>query len=271
MIVSLAIALPLFSFSTAPMVAVEAVPVPSLRSAQDDEEKEYPDKRPEVKEWLAELKDHVAARGKEDREAVALLLKLTEEFRVSGEKDRVAIVKAVAKCLDARRKELQEDVPDNTLKLAAAKALGAMGPESVRALAGWVDNKKVRGNLELQRRLVFSLGETKDKDATKALLDILDHHQPSLVGAAGEALGQFTELELKDRKKLFQELLKALMSAKGKMDADPADNIAREWWNVVSAPLMSAMTALSKHDAKTPEEWQRFWNKNKKKDWDKGK
>ena len=65
---------------------------------------------------------------------------------------------------------------------------------------------------------------------------------------------------------LSEALLKTLMSAKGKVDADPTDNIAREEWNVVSAPLMTSLTVLSGHkDAKKPEEWQRFWNKNKKK------
>ena len=254
--------------STAPLVSIE----PAAAQPLVFQDEEFPDKRPEVKEWLIELKGRVSKRGAEDREAIALIEKLTEEFQKSGEKDRVAIVKEVAKCFDARRKELEKDVPDNALKLAAAKALGAMGPESVRSLSSWVDHKKVRDNLDLQRRLVLSLGDTKDEDATKALLDMLDHHQPSLVGAAAEALGQFSELDQKQRKKLFQELLKVLMSKKGAVDANnPPDPIALKWWNVVSAPLMTAMTALSGHDAKKPEDWQRFWNKNKKKNWDEGK
>ena len=251
--------------SSTPHASSEPVKAPAFLVSQDEE---FPDKRPEVKDWLSELKGHVSKRGAEDREAIALIEKLTEEFKKSGEKDRAAIVKEVAKCLDARRKDLQKDVPDNKLKLPAAKALGAMGPESVRSLSSWVDHKKIRDNLELQRRLVLSLGETKDEDATKALLEMLDHHQPSIVGAAAEALGNFTGLEQKKRKKLFGELLKALMSARSNVDADPADNIAREWWNVVSAPLMTAMTALSGHDAKNPHDWQSWWNDHKRENWD---
>jgi len=251
--------------SPGPVAHTGVSPAPRVTSFQDEE---FPDKRPEVKEWLAQLKGHVGKRGAEDREANVLIEKLTEEFQKSGEKDRASIVKEVAKCLDARRKELKEDVPDNALKLATAKALGTMGPESVRALSSWVDHKKVRDNLELQRRLVLSLGETKDKGATKALLDMLDHHRPTLVGAAAEALGNFTAFEQKERKKLFEELLKALTSARSKVDADPADNIAREWWNVVSAPLMTAMTALSGHNAKTPHDWRSWWNDHKRENWD---
>ena len=258
--------------SAAPPTLPEAAPAASWTSVQDEE---FPDKRPDVKEWLAQLKGHVGKRGTQDREANALIEKLTEEFQKSGEKDRASIAKGVAKCLDVRRKDLignsGKDVPDNSLKLAAAKALGAMAPESIRALSTWVDHKKVRDNLKLQRRLVLSLGETKDEDATKALLDILDNHQPSIVGAAAEALGNFTGVESKQRKKLFEELLKTLMTVRGKVDADPTDNIAREWWNVVSAPLMTAMTALSGHDAKNAQEWQRFWNKNKRSNWDEEK
>jgi len=251
-----------------PLVCPGPVSAPQPLVVQDEE---FPDKRPQVKEWLSELKAHVAKKGDEDRDAMEVIKTLTEEFQKSGEKDRVSIVKGVAKCLEARRKDLQKDVPDNALKLAAAKALGAMGPESVRSLSSWVDNKKVRGDLKLQRRLVLSLGDTKDEGATKALLDMLDSHQMILVAAAAEALGQFTELDEKDRKKLFQELLKVLQSKKGAVDSNnPPDPIALKWWGVVSAPLMTAMTALSGYEkAKTPEKWTRFWNKNKKGDWNK--
>ena len=160
-------------------------------------------------------------------------------------------------------------MPDNVLKLASAKALGSMGPESTSVLSKWVDDKKVRDNLELQRQLVLSLGATKDDDATKTLVDLLKYRNPTIVAAAAEALCNFEKMELKARKDVFEAILKTLMSAKANVDANATDNIAREEWNIVSAPLMTALTVLSGHkDAKRAEEWQRFWNKHKRdKSW----
>ena len=251
--------------SPAPL-ALHAAPAVHSVLVQDDE---FPDKRADVKEWLSTLKGLIGKRGDEDPAAIVLIEKLTGEFQESGEKDRAAIAKGVAASLSQRRKELSKDVPDNGLKLAAAKALGSMGPESTSALSKWVDDKKVRDNIELQRQLVLSLGLTKDKGATKTLVDLLKYRNPTIIAAAAEALSQFQELELKARKKIFEELLKTLQSAKGKVDADPTDNIARAEWNIVSAPLMTSLTVLSGHkEAKRPEEWTRFWNKNKnKKSW----
>jgi HEAT repeat protein len=251
--------------SPAPL-ALHAAPAVHSVLVQDDE---FPDKRADVKEWLSTLKGLIGKRGDEDPAAIALIEKLAGEFQESGKKDRAAIAKGVAASLSQRRKELSKDVPDNGLKLAAAKALGSMGPESTSALSKWVDDKKVRDNIELQRQLVLSLGLTKDEDATKTLVDLLKYRNPTIIAAAAEALSQFQELELKARKKIFEELLKTLQSAKGKVDADPTDNIARAEWNIVSAPLMTSLTVLSGHkEAKRPEEWTRFWNKNKnKKSW----
>jgi len=256
------LALLLGFLSPAPL-ALNVASAAHLVSVQDDE---LPDKRADVKEWLSTLKALIGKRGDEDPAAIVLIEKLVVEFQGSGEKDRASIAKGVASCLSQRRKDLSKGVPDNGLKLATAKALGSMGPESTGALSKWVNDKKVRDNIELQRQLVLSLGATKDKSATKTLADLLKYRNPTIVAAAAEALCQFEKIELKERKKLFEEILKTLMSAKGKVDADPTDNIAREEWNVVSAPLMTSLTALSGHkDAKKPEEWQRFWNKNKKK------
>jgi HEAT repeat protein len=256
----------LFGLISPAPVALPAAPLGSSVVVQDDE---LPDKRADVKEWLSTLKGLIAKRGDEDPAAIALIEKLAGEFQGSGPKDRAAITKGVAACLSQRRKELSKGVPDNALKLAAAKGLGAMGPESTSALSKWVDDKKVRDNLELQRQLVLALGATKDEDATKTLVDLLKYRTPTIVAASAEALCNFEELELKARKDIFEAILKALMSAKGEVDANATDNIAREKWNIVSAPLMTALTVLSGHkDAKRAEEWQRFWNKHKRdKSW----
>jgi hypothetical protein len=178
------------------------------------------------------------------------------------------IAKEISKCLEQKRGEIEDGVFDNKLFLAAAVALGEMAPESTKLLVGWVDHKKHRRNLELQRRIIRSLGKTQDPDGIKVLDDMLQHHEDSIVGAAAEALGEYTELELKQRKKVFQTMLTILMGAKSAVDGDPADVRARERYDVIAAPIITSLQRLSGVDETVPEEWERWWNKNKKKDWD---
>jgi hypothetical protein len=78
------------------------------------------------------------------------------------------------------------------------------------------------------------------------------------------------ELKLKKRKDVFEDILKALDSAKSAMDSDVTDPIARERYDIVSAPMMTSLGRLAGARVDSPEEWRRWWNKNKKKDWDAG-
>lgn len=240
---------------------------PTALVAQDDEE--IPDKRPEIKDALTELKDFVKARGAEDQQAIAVIDTLIGEFPKSGPKDRKAIVGGVSDCLSAKRKDLSDGVPDNGLYIAAATALGRMGPESVKSLSNWIGHKKQKDDMQVQRALILSLGRTKDTDGLKALLGTLDNHQAAIVAAGAEALGDFEGADLDERKEIFNELLKVLAGAKGAMDNDVNDRIARERYDVIAAPLITSLKRLSGHDENQPEEWTRWWNKNKKKDWDK--
>jgi len=250
----------------APFAPVGAtVPADPTATVQDDE---LPDKRPEVKEMCATLRGHAKMRGKEDGEAIETIDKLLQEFEGSGPKDRALIVKEIAKCLDQKRGEIEDGVFDNKLFLAAAVSLGEMAPESVKPLMNWVDHKKHRRNLELQRRLIRSLGKTKDPLGIKVLDNMLQHHEDSLVGATAEALGEYTELELKQRKKVFKTMLTILSGAKAAVDGNAADIRARERYDVIAAPIITSLQRLSGHDETVPEKWERWWNKNKKEDWD---
>ncbi len=132
----------------APLPAATA-PAPPAR-VQDDDPAEKPDKRPEVKELVEQLKGHAKKRGKQDREAIEVIDKLVQEFPESGLKDRGAIVKAIGGCLKEKRKDTAEGLRDNQLYIAAAYSLGEMGPESVKPLSSWIDHKSHRRDLDLQ-------------------------------------------------------------------------------------------------------------------------
>jgi len=228
-----------------------------------------PDKRAEVATLLDKLKSHASKGGKEDRDAVAVIDQLNQEFKKSGPKDKQAIVTGISKCFEERRLEPKEGQPaDNQLNLAAAMALGEMGPESTDALMKWIGHKDLRKDAVVQHRLILSLGKTKDKKGIKTLGLSLENKTNSVVAAAAEALGEFKDSDLATRKDVFENLLKVLMSAKNAKDGNINDTIARERYDVIAAPIITSLGKLSKHDERDPDKWQTWWNKNKKADWD---
>lgn len=251
-----------------PLAGPRPAPPPVPVVAQDDEE--TPDKRPEIKEQLKRLDGHAGKRGKEDHEAIGIIDQLILEFPQSGPKDRAAIVKGIGKCLGERRKQTEEGMLDNRLHLAAALALGEMGPESAKTLMDWIDHKTLRDDLQLQRQLILSLGKTHTDDAQKPLVDLLTHHEAIMQGAAAEALANYKDEDGDVRKDLFEEILKVLTAAKNLVDADVtlSNPIARERYDVIAAPMITTLQTLSRHDERDPSEWQHWWNKNKKADWD---
>lgn len=242
---------------------------PAVTIAQDPAPAPNPDKRPEIEKLLDKFDGHIKKEGKEDAEAVAVIDTLLQEFPKSGPKDRAAIVKQLSKSFDQRRRVPEGQAPNNKLYLASAVALGQMGPESVEVLSTWIDNKLHQKDLALQYRLIKSLGQTKDKRGIKQLKGLLENKENALISAAAEALGEFDAADLETRKDVFESLLKILMSAKGAKDQNAQDNAARDKYDVIGAPIITALGKLSKHDERDPDKWQTWWNKNKKNDWDK--
>lgn len=249
-------------------VIVASAPAPAAVVALQDDE--VPDKRDDIKELLDTFSDHVKARGEEDREAIAIIDQLVQEYGNLGPKDRASVVKEVSDSLKAKRKDNDDGTADNRLFRAAAVSLGEMGPESAKALSSWIGDKRHRKDLTLQTDLVKSLGKTRDEKGIKTLVGLLDHHEAALQAASAEALANYSEFDLKTRKDIFEAVLKVLTAIKGRTDSDINDIIARERYDTISASMITTLQVLSGHNERRPEEWQRWWNKNKKKNWDEG-
>jgi HEAT repeat protein len=233
------------------------------------EEQDVQDKRPQVKDLIEQLRGHAKKRAKEDEQALGVIDKLVGEFERSGPKDRKAIVDTMVWLFGQKRtKELSEGVPDTRLFDAGAVALGEMAPESAKPLIKLLGHKSIKKLLNTKARVIRSLGKTRHLDGVKPLQDLLKNKDVEVVAAAAQALGYYDGAPQKVRKDAFEDLLKALMSAKGNMDSDPQDLIARERYYAISASIVTSLGALSGHDERVPEAWQRWWNKNKKKDWD---
>ena len=251
-----------------PAATLLASPPPAFQAGKSDAAAK-PDKRPEVAERLAKLKTLIDDRkGEKDTDAIAVIDLLVQDFPNNGPKDRAAVTSALSKCFEERRTVKEGDPPNNKLYMAAAVALSTMAPESTKELLKWIGHKDLKKDQALQTRLVDSLGKTKDKEALKPLQNLLNSKDDWMVGAAASALANYGELELAERKTVFETILKNLTAAKSQTDGNPNDTVARQRYDVVAAPMITALQKLSKHDERDPVEWQRWWNKNKRENWD---
>jgi HEAT repeats len=255
----------LSAFLTAPSAAMPSMGAPVLQDPAP-----VPDKRPEIAALCDKFKGHIEKKGSEDREATAVMDSMIQEWSKSGPKDKASMVTSISKSFDLRRVDEsgKEGVVNDQLYRSAAVALGTMGPESTKAIVAAIDNKNLKKLTATRHQLILSLGKTKDKNAIDPLIQLLQDKDSTLIGAAGEALGEFGGHDLETRKKVFEGLLKVLMNAKDNKDANINDNAAREKYDVVGPPIITSLGKLSKHDERDPDKWQTWWNKNKLKNWD---
>lgn len=254
-----------------PTQAVATGPVDvQLAAAQQPTPNTNPDNRVEIKDATDKLAGHIGKRGKEDTEAIAVIDTLVQEFEKSGPKDRALIAKTLDKCFEQKRQESAEGVRDNKLFMAAAVSLRTMGPESAPVLMKWIGHKDHRKDLPLQGKLITSLGKTRDEEGRKLLIKLLVDKSPAVIAASAEALGEFTEADQKVRKENVEELIKsALMPAKGLIDVQSPNQADKDKWDTISAPIITSLQRLTKHQETDPQKWQAWWNDSKKKDWDK--
>lgn len=254
----LAVAAPAsFAFAYAPAAAV---------AAQDP----VADKNPEIAAKIDKAKGMWGdKKGGKDADIVAIIDELNQGYKTCGPKDKASIVAFLGKVFEQKRDEVSDGVPNNKIMLAAAVSLGEMGSDAVKTLESWIDHKTLRKDVALQARLVLSLGKTKDPAATKTLIKLLEHKDAPMVSAAAQGLGEFDKVDLKVRKDAFESMLKVLMSSMNAKDSNPQDLIAKDRYDVIASPIITSLGKLSGHNERDPQEWQRWWNKNKGKDWDK--
>jgi hypothetical protein len=237
------------------------------RGGADDEE-EVPDKRDDIKELCATFEKHIKKKGKEDTDAVTVVDKLLQEFPGCGPKDRAAIVKSLVKGFGLKRKESEDGLKDNRVPMACAVCLAKMAPESVKPLIKLADDKKVAADLNVRRRVIISLGKTADESAVEPLLKLTSAKEPVIQGAAIEALGEFREIDQKVRKKVCEKLIKLILPIKSIVDTDSENLEARERFDVIGSPTITTLQKLTDQNIRDFTEWQHWWNKNKRKDWE---
>ncbi|MBK7641436.1 MAG: HEAT repeat domain-containing protein [Planctomycetes bacterium] len=241
--------------------------------AAGDAQSASADAQRQVAALVDEFKHEVTQRAVDDAHAKELLERLAAQFAVAGTRERGVIVRGLEKGLSAKEK----GQPDSDVVCLTARALAAMAPESLPALERAAENRSLLKDKEIGRTLVLALGKTRDKSVVKTLLDFLDSSDDGLVAAACEALGEYDSAPLVLRKQLFGEVLKSLMEAKDQKESqaqptlDPNavhDDAAQRRYDAIQAACGTTLERLSKQDSREADLWQRWWNKNKRADWD---
>jgi len=247
-----------------PAVEVHTSSPPSATS-QDDE---VPDKRPEVGALLKKLLTHTKKRGDEDAQAIQIIERLAGEFKRSGPVDKKSIVTEITRAMRVKRPVSRDGTRKRQIFLVGAGILGNMAPQSVASLVRLASDKNHKDDYAVRSAILAALGKTKDEKGVRTLSKELDEFQARVQAAAAEALGNYTNLDHKKRKAIFQDLLKLLMSAQAANQSDPNGMTSSDRWRRVSGPCQRSMAKLSGTNAGSPNKWRDWWNDNKKRNWD---
>lgn len=231
---------------------------------------------PTLPDRLKELRSMVVQpKMEEDFRAVDLIQTLTKDTDKRNPKDLDLIVKALGdvfrtgKVRPADRAHLYDE---------AAKQLGKLGADGARELVKAVtDNRfKARDYSPVRAKLLTEIGHTKDEKQVDFLLEqALRSPDNDVMGVAGEALGNFTSLEIKHRREVVKQLVSRYGEWHGKAtqpeSSDPKAPVdfspqnARETLNRIQGRWNSALSALTGQAFTSAPDWQRWINKNR--DW----
>jgi hypothetical protein len=229
----------------------------------------------EVVEKLARLKEVVADKKAEhDGEGVQIIdLLLTKLKAGMGEKDKAAFVKGLEGVLLTGKPRSH----DNTgLYIAAAAALGQSGPEGSKALKkAFQDGERFRNKPEwvpLREQLLKNLGKTKDESMVEFLCDTArTSPENALMGAAGEALGNFEDSKDALRKKIVSDILVRYGELDQLARVLDSSNIqaqnARDTMAAISEKWNTALDKLTRQSFRQFQEWNTWYNKNKGNEW----
>lgn len=254
----------------AALLLTPALAVASLQGDKKVPPKDDPEVPGLIKSLTPIIRDRKATR---DAEGVQILDKLSGLYPKLNDKQQKAVAKAVTSVFKARRE------PDQvTLLLAAGESLSRFGADGADALVTVVDYRRWKNKREWQTfraQIVRLIGRPAEKKYAKKLLDIaLKDNSDQARAKAGEALGDYAKYDQKTRKPIVEKLVKHLEQVWGlsRANLDPNDPNRKRWGDLYGVIQDPWMRTLKKHTGQSLKEvldWTKWWNKNKRKNWDK--
>lgn len=212
-------------------------------------------------------------KGARDSEGVELINQLAKRYPDLNKKQQKSIVKGLAGVFKAKRS------PSETrLLLASGEALSKFEAAGAKELSRLCDDKRYGKKpwLQFRGRLVSFLGRSAQTGKIqKQLVDYATRAPDDLIRAmAGGTLRHYARHDQKVRKEIVKKLVKELAGiySYSKDNVDPRDTTRKAFedtYATIEGPWMKTLTALTGQKIKDPNEWQRWYNKNKGKNWDK--
>jgi hypothetical protein len=227
---------------------------------------------PKLPEDMKELKSLVAEpKMTADFQAIGLiqmLMKVAPDQRHPKDKEKLAKglgdVFKTGKLRQAEKEILYRETAD---------ALGRLGTDGAKELAKAFNDVRFKDAIALQAHLLLALGRTEDEAQVDLLSDTMARSiHNELRAAAGEALGNYTSLEIKARREVVKQMIRAWGSLHAKatqrdstdpsapIDSEPEN--ARQTLRVCEAKWVATLTKLTGVSMTGFADWQRWLNKN---------
>jgi hypothetical protein len=232
------------------------------------------DERPEIGQVVEALERTLGCDGKRDEEAVRLATSLAEHYPRSGPKDRASIARVLGRALnDPRKKPRGEEPARDRLPREAADALGGMGEHGARELERALAGNAVRANPALHEEALAAFGRTRAKRAIELLIDRAGERDLASLRGAARGLRCFGDAEPATRKRAFEALFRALITLadEARSSSEAGAWIAKDLFEGARADGYAALETLSGTREADIDAWQRWWNKNKQRAWEKSK
>lgn len=227
---------------------------------------------PQVPKRLAELKGYVKNRKMtDDFQAIGLMQALTKSPEQQNKKDQKKIAKGLG---DVFKLGKVREGGKDLLYREAADALSKYGEDGAKELSRYVEHKRFKDNLSLRAHLLRALGRTEDDKQIDYLIEVTSRSpHDELRAAAGEALGNYKDAKLKDRREIVKMIIRAWGSqhsaATQPVSNDPNAPVdfgpqnARRILRACEGKWVATLQKLTGVSHRKFMDWQRWQNKNK--------
>lgn len=228
---------------------------------------------PTLPKRITELKGYIKNRKMtDDFQAIGLIQSLTKAPEQQNSKDKKKLAKGLGDCFKlGKAREGKQDL----IYREAADALAKYGEDGAKELAKYVENKRFKDNISLRAHMLRALGKTQDDRQIDYLIEVTSRSpHDELRAASGEALGNFTEAKIKDKREIVKMIIRAWGSQhseatravsndpNGPQDFGPQN--ARRILRSCEGKWVATLQKLTGVTHRKFMEWQRWQNKNKR-------
>jgi HEAT repeat protein len=249
------------AFLAATRAPAQVPPAPAPPSAQDS----VKDDRPELRADLEAL-DKAIKDPKQDTDSAKKIAALSHEFATSGPKDRQRLLKSISALVTGHR----PDNPPTTLQVAAAEALGEMGPDSEAPLTKAFGDVSLKKNDHVLIAMSHALIALDTKTSLDAALELLNDRELRVMCAAVSALADVGDKSLPERKKTARAILVRLRLRPLAGDKQEKESVRLNVESRAWDQSMATLCRVTGHKEADLAAWEQWFNTNKDKDWPKG-